>query len=235
MQADGTKSGELFDDWPDRYNQWFETPIGRLVKRYEAELLRQMLRPQKNDYLLDVGCGTGVFTRDVLAVGASVVGLDISRPMLSAACKEFNEQIFSPILASMERLPFASGSFDKVYSMTALEFVDNARLAVAELSRVTKTGGVVVLSTLNSLSPWARRRRLKAQQGHSIFENMILRSPDQMRRLVPDGAVIKTAIHFSKDEDPLAVPRIEAEGQAENLDTGAFIAVCWTNTLQKIY
>lgn len=235
MQADGTRSGELFDDWPDRYNQWFETPIGRLVKKYEAGLVRQMLRPQKNDYLLDVGCGTGVFTRDFLAAGASVVGLDISRPMLKVACKGFNNQLFIPILGNMERLPFASGSFDKVCSMTALEFVDNAQLAVAELSRVTKTGGIVVLSTLNSMSPWARRRRLKAQQGHNIFENMILRSPDQMRRLVPGGAVIKTAIHFEKNEDPLAVPRIEAEGQAENLDTGAFIAVCWTNTLQKIY
>lgn len=234
MLADGTGSGEIFDDWPDRYNQWFETPIGRLVKKYEAELLQQMLRPQKHELLLDVGCGTGVFTGDVLAAGASVVGLDISRPMLSAAFRDFGDQLFIPVLGSMERLPFASGSFDKVYSMTALEFVENARLAIAELNRVTKTGGTIVLSTLNSLSPWARRRRQKARQGHRIFENMILRSPDQMRRLVPDGAVIKTAIHFSKDEDPLAAPRIEAEGRSENLDTGAFLAVCWTNALPEI-
>lgn len=234
MQANGTRSGEIFDDWPDRYNQWFETPIGRLIKKYEADLLRQMLRPQKYEFLLDVGCGTGVFTRDILAAGASVVGLDISRPMLSAACRNFDAQFFTPVLGNMERLPFANGSFDKVYSMTTLEFVANAHLAVAELSRVTKTGGTVVLSTLNSQSPWARRRRRKAHQGHRIFENMILRSPDQMRQLAPDGAAIKTVIHFGKDEDPLVAPRIEAEGQKENLDTGAFIAVSWKKKLQNI-
>jgi len=30
---------EIFDHWPEKYDQWFETPIGRLIKGYEAEII----------------------------------------------------------------------------------------------------------------------------------------------------------------------------------------------------
>ena len=35
---------ELFDEWPDRYDEWFQTPIGSLVKRYESALLLELLQ-----------------------------------------------------------------------------------------------------------------------------------------------------------------------------------------------
>ena len=56
----------LFDTWPDRYDSWFATPIGRLVRLYEARLLLAFLEPQPGERILDVGCGTGIFTDDVL-------------------------------------------------------------------------------------------------------------------------------------------------------------------------
>ena len=39
--------GRLFDNWPEKYDQWFETPIGALVKRYESELLLDLLSPEQ--------------------------------------------------------------------------------------------------------------------------------------------------------------------------------------------
>ena len=44
---------EIFDDWPEKYDQWFETPIGRLVKKYESELVLEMLRPERGERILD--------------------------------------------------------------------------------------------------------------------------------------------------------------------------------------
>ena len=64
MSEGGGKKDQIFDDWPERYDQWFETPIGSLVRRYESELLLEMLRPGPGEMLLDAGCGTGVFTQD---------------------------------------------------------------------------------------------------------------------------------------------------------------------------
>ncbi len=231
MQADSNTGRELFDDWPGRYNRWFETEIGRLVKHYEAELLQTMLDPQPGDYLLDVGCGTGIFTEAVLAQGAEIVGVDLSLPMVSAAAARFRGQSFSPMVGNMLALPFASGSFDKVFSMTAIEFVANGQAAVAELERVTKNGGTIVLTTLNRLSPWAERRLRKAEEGHELFKSMIFRSPAEMRRLVPEGAAVKTAIHFQKKENPVQAQQIEVEAQNKKLETGAFLAVSWTKKL----
>ena len=51
--------GRLFDHWPEKYDRWFETPIGALVKKYENELLLDLLQPRPEERILDVGCGTG--------------------------------------------------------------------------------------------------------------------------------------------------------------------------------
>jgi ubiquinone/menaquinone biosynthesis C-methylase UbiE len=127
----------------------------------------------------------------------------------------------------MLSLPFADEVFDKTVSMTALEFVENAHDAVRELFRVTRKGGTIVVTTLNSLSPWATRRKQKAEQGHHLFKKMIFRSPDDMRKLAPVDGVLKTAIHFQKGENPDRAPEIEKEGQILDLKTGAFLAASW--------
>jgi len=218
---------ELFDEWPDRYDDWFQTPIGSLVKRYESALLLEFLQPRPGETILDVGCGTGVFTRDILSLGPRIVGLEISRPMLMRARQKIQENSFHPIVGNMLSLPFADEVFDKSVSMTALEFVEDAQSAVRELFRVTQKGGAVVVTTLNSLSPWAARRKQKAEKGHHLFKQMIFRSPDELRATAPVDGVVKTAIHFQKNEDPSMVPEIERQGQKENLNTGAFLAAAW--------
>ena len=228
MQAEATNGRGLFDDWPDRYDQWFETPIGRLVREYEADLLHELLDPRPDEFLLDVGCGTGIFTGAILSSGAEVVGLDISIPMVARASSRYDKQRFTALAGNMLQLPFASGSFDKVYSMTALEFVDNAQAAIGELERVTKTGGLIVMSTLNRLSPWAERRLKAGDEGHELFTSMVFRSPSEIRRLLPEDTILKTAIHFQKNEDPVRARQIEAQFQAEKAETGAFLAAAWT-------
>lgn len=219
--------GRLFDQWPERYDRWFETPIGSLVKRYESELLADLLKPRPGELILDVGCGTGVFTLDILASGSEVIGLDISRPMLLRAGKKAGKYSFQGVVGDMRALPFSDDAFDKVVSMTALEFIEDGRGAVRELFRVARKGGTIVATTLNSLSPWAARRRQKAQKGHRLFKDMILRSPDEMRSIAPVEGVVKTAIHFQKDDDPQQAAWIEAEGRLKGLDTGAFVAAGW--------
>jgi len=131
------------------------------------------------------------------------------------------------VLADMLNLPFPEGSFDKVVSITALEFIEDGKAAVGELFRVTKRGGRIVVATLNSLSPWALRRKVEAKEGHTLFEKAIFRSPDELRSLASAQGVVKTAIHFQKGDDSKRALEIEQEGKRKNLNTGAFVAARW--------
>lgn len=240
-------SKQLFDEWPERYDRWFETPVGKAVLQYESELILDLLRPGRGERILDAGSGTGIFTRELLARGAAAVGLDISLAMLlyaagkAAPWQEVQEgERFIPpfptgkkhpfhyagVAADMTALPFADGSFDKTVSVAALEFVADEKRAVAELFRVTKPGGAVVVATLNSLSPWAVLRSANARRDpESIFNRVFFRSPLQLLAASPVPGRVRTAVHFGKEDDPAMFDRIERQG--EGLDTGAFVAVRW--------
>ena len=220
-------ASKLFDEWPEKYDRWFKTPIGTLVKKYEKDLLLDMLQPRSGETILDVGCGTGIFTLDILSLGPRVIGLDISYPMLLKAEQKTQGFPFWGLAGDMLLLPFADECFDKVVSVTALEFIADGKRAVKELFRVTKKGGIVVVTTLNSLSPWAARRQKAADSGHSLFKQIIFRSPDDICAIAPVAGTVKTVIHFLKDDPPQAAPEIERDGQKRNLDTGAFLAARW--------
>ena len=217
----------LFDSWTEKYDSWFETPVGQYVKKYESAVLLELLNPQVGEQILDVGCGTGVFTQTILDRGATVTGMDLSVPMVTKGSYLLRNMSFSGICGDMCALPFKDNSFEKVFSMTAIEFVAEADRAIAELNRVTKKGGCVVLTTLNRLSPWAERRLAKAKQGHSLFENIYFRSPEDLCSLIAQDCSIKTAIHFQKDDPVETIPAVENRGNESQLETGAFLAAKW--------
>ena len=130
----------------------------------------------------------------------------------------------------MLSLPFADNCFDKTVSVTAIEFIEDGQSAVAELFRVTRPGGLVVVASLNSLSPWAARRMEAAREGHVIFSHARFRSPSEMAGLAQFPAVVKTAVHFQKHDDPDVARQIEEDGVAQGLNTGAFLIVSWVKS-----
>jgi len=223
-----SENAQLFDDWPDRYEKWFTTPIGSLVKRVEWELILDLLRPGPAEFLLDAGCGTGIFTMDMLSCGARVVGLDLSLSMIRRARQKARNSRLQIISADLLNLPFPENTFYKAVSITALEFIPDARKALKELFRVTRKGGTVVVATLNSRSPWAEPRREEGRKGHPLFSKAVFRSPEELAALAPANGEIRTAVHFCREEDPERAARIEEEGRQKGLKTGAFLAARWS-------
>jgi ubiquinone/menaquinone biosynthesis C-methylase UbiE len=198
-----------------------------VVKASEQEIISAFFTPLPGETILDAGCGTGVFTLDILAAGAHVAGVDLSLPMLSRAVSKCRSLPFSPVVGDILRLPFRDKTFDKAISITALEFIKDAEGAVKELFRVTRSKGLVVVATLNSQSPWAERRRKEAEMNGTILSKAIFRSPRQMLTLTPFPGIVKTAVHFQKEADPKDAIEAEREGRQKDLQTGAFVAVCW--------
>ncbi len=221
-------SKQLFDSWPEQYNRWFKTPIGALVKEYEQALILELLQPRASERIADVGCGTGIFTHTVIKHGAQVVGVDVSESMLKSARRTLPAANFLPLAADMRALPFCGGQFDKTLSVTTLEFVQDAEAGIAELFRVTRPQGYVVVATLNSLSLWAKRRSAEARdKEQSVFRHAYFRSPDELRGLAPVEGIIKTAIHFTQDGDLQQARATEMDGDKAGLNTGAFVIGCW--------
>jgi SAM-dependent methyltransferase len=100
--------------------------------------------------VLDVGGGPGFFVRAFRAAGARAFCADTDRGEL-AACGPPER---GSVLGSALRLPLASGALDVCFSANVLEHVPDWRAMLAEMVRVTRPGGIIVVSFTNWLSPW---------------------------------------------------------------------------------
>jgi ubiquinone/menaquinone biosynthesis C-methylase UbiE len=108
--------------------------------------------------LLEVGSGPAVMTPDLLAMGFEVQGIDVSREMVHRARQRMTghplERRCKFALGDVERLQYATGSFDAVLCMGVLEYLPRYSTALAEIRRVLAPGGVVVLTLPNRASTY---------------------------------------------------------------------------------
>ncbi|MBK7610465.1 MAG: methyltransferase domain-containing protein [Actinomycetales bacterium] len=100
--------------------------------------------------VLDVGGGPGYFADEFTSAGARYAGVDPDAGELTAR----GGVAGNTMRASGLCLPFANGAFDLTYSSNVLEHVPDPEGMVAEMVRVTRPGGTVVVSWTPWLSPW---------------------------------------------------------------------------------
>lgn len=122
----------------------YEAYIGRWSRRVARAFLR-WLDVAGDLTWLDVGCGTGALTAEVLAGAgpARVLGVDPSEGFLAGARAAITDPRADFCAADAQALPLASGGCDAAVSGLALNFVPDPRRAAAELVRVTRSGGLV--------------------------------------------------------------------------------------------
>lgn len=111
-----------------------------IAKRVEYEAIKKA-RKYANGKLLDIGCGTMPYRRDMLEFVKEYIGLDYpkTKKMYPGAPKP-------DILGDAKNLPLDSATFDTVLMLQVLEHIDNPELAIKEASRVLKTGGIIIIS-----------------------------------------------------------------------------------------
>ena len=122
---------------PADYDAWYATPRGRWIGETEYRLASRCLQARPGDSLLDVGCGTGWFSRRAAADHLDVTGLDPNADCLGYA-RAHSSPALSWVAGDARALPFADACFDHVLSIAALCFVDDERQAVAECVRVAR-------------------------------------------------------------------------------------------------
>ena len=104
--------------------------------------------------VLDVGCGSGLFFKEVAAQANMVVGVDVSRKLLHKAKSQASPFQNAFILqADADHLPFKNGFFDAIFAFTVLQNMPNPAETLRELKRVAKKDGRIVVTGLKKAFP----------------------------------------------------------------------------------
>ena len=208
---------------PATYDSWYCTPRGRWIGMREAALLLEGLQPRAGESLLDVGCGTGWFTRALGgATGGRVVGADVD-PEAVRFARGRDASGASYEVADARALPHADASFDLVVSVAALCFITEEAAAAREIVRVARRRFAVGLLHRPSLL-WLDKGR---HGGSGGYRGARWHTAREARRLFHDAGArrlrVRTAIHLPGGG---TVARAVERLGPRWLPTGGFLLVC---------
>lgn len=125
--------------------------------REKNRILDLVSETTKYQRVLDIGCGPGTISEDLLGISEKVWGIDISENMIKIARKRFNEiKPNSKIhfaVGDAEKLDFPENFFDVVFCLGVLRYLDSWEKGLQEIYRVLKPKGIVVFTFYYRFSP----------------------------------------------------------------------------------
>lgn len=113
---------------------------------YERPAMLALAGDVAGRYILDAGCGSGPLTAALQDRGAADPGIDSSAEMLALARRRLGENASLQMVDLRDSLPFADEAFDDVVASLVLHYLEDWGPTLAELRRVLKCGGRLILS-----------------------------------------------------------------------------------------
>lgn len=159
----------------DGENFWREA-IQRNLYPPEADFFPKIVKSLLDNedltgrFVLDYCCGTGRFGKLAKDMGASVLGIDISRTLLAKA-----SGYIDVACADAPNLPFKNKKFDYVFSFMALQVIDDFNAAISETNRILVPGGKLLLAIV---SPYAEKWDINNRRcylDYSTYQNIEVR------------------------------------------------------------
>jgi glycosyltransferase involved in cell wall biosynthesis/SAM-dependent methyltransferase len=153
--------------WRSKYG-----PSGKLNSRVEQFALRLAELCLPPSHILDLGCGTGEIAAAIGQMGYDVTACDLAEEMIDVARRSHigiavNWVCLEP---DWEVLPFEDGSFDGIVASSVFEYLDDVPRVAAELSRVLRPEGILLLTVPN---PCNFVRKAEAWFGSVLFKHRL--------------------------------------------------------------
>ena len=156
QQVEPSEIARFFDAMSGTRNAAIlSNPIIDYEQQVRARTVLAGLRPRAGETILDIGCGNARDILPMLRDGAVIVGVDLSEGMIRQARADLAAAGYRDVrleVGDATALQFADGTFDKIVCSEVIEHIPDADKAMAEMHRVLRPGGILVLSTPNRRS-----------------------------------------------------------------------------------
>ena len=151
------------NDYSSEYNQG-DTPTAHFFNT-RLKRVSELLGDFNSGRLLDVGCGPAIIGNTFRGGPVEYYGIDISEDMIKECRNAYgNDPQFNFSAGRIEDLPFPDSYFDVVLCLGAFEYVLDDHVAMSEIARVVKPGGIAIITMLNGKSPY------RAWQDHAYWK-----------------------------------------------------------------
>jgi SAM-dependent methyltransferase len=161
----------------------WESPAGKLRWARRVKMLSGHLKPEMT--VLELGCGTGYFTRELARSGADIIAIDVSPELLEIARTNCSAPNVRYEIQNAYALSYSNATFDSVVGSSVLHHLE-IEDAVREIYRVLKPGGTIYFTEPNMLNPQIAIQKnvpwIKRRLGDSPDETAFFRW--QLRRLL---------------------------------------------------
>lgn len=126
--------------------KFYYLPFARTFYIKRLKTVSSLLPPDKLDHLLDIGCGSGIFLKELETKCQSLSAVDIHRKMHLVKNMITKEKIYANLAeGSILDLPYHSEVFDCIISVSVIEHVRDLRKAFDEIARVAKKNALIVI------------------------------------------------------------------------------------------
>ena len=162
MRARANPAAQAFEDLADRYDAWYDTESGRVLFDLELGVLRPLLAGTAGPRL-EAGVGSGRF--------AAALGLDVGLDPAEAPLRLAKARGVRVLRGVGSQLPFRDNTFGAVALIVTLCFVENPAGVLAEVGRVLRPGGRLVVGLVPLDSAWGRSYEEKGRSGHPFYRH----------------------------------------------------------------
>jgi ubiquinone/menaquinone biosynthesis C-methylase UbiE len=211
MTSRVTKERNHFDNMAGVYERYYGYDHWYTTKKIQkkSRLMIDSCEIRDDAYVLELGCGTGLYTRELGKTGAKIIASDLSEKMLKIGMERCQDFGVAFVQTDIRRLPFRAEVFDAVIGAYILHHVE-LEACLPEIKRVLKDGGRIAFWEPNMLNPVVAATKkigfIKRRVGDSPEETAFLKW--RLQGIFEQHGFTNLKFRTSEFVDPSIIPSV---------------------------